>query len=249
MNTDNMSISGETIDYGPCAFMDKYNPETVFSSIDEYGRYAYGNQPAIGAWNLARFSEAILPLLHDNKEKAIELAQDTIDSYNDLYNESYMLGMRAKLGIFNKEEQDKDLIEELLKLMHKYNEDYTNTFYYLSQYDDINNIISKDNTQNVDLYKSDEFLKWHKDWQSRLNRQEESMTMSKKLMQQSNPSVIPRNHRVEEALEAAVNNDDYSIMNSLLDALSRPYDYKDVNLEYTKLPTDSKVPYRTFCGT
>lgn len=249
MNTDNMTISGETIDYGPCAFMDKYNPETVFSSIDEYGRYAYGNQPSIGAWNLARFSEAILPLLHEDKKKAIELAQEAIDSYNDLYNESYMLGMRAKLGIFNKEEQDKGLIEELLKFMHKYNADYTNTFYYLSQYDDINNIISKDNTQNIGLFKSDEFLKWHKDWQSRLNRQEESMTMSKRLMQQSNPSVIPRNHRVEEALEAAVNNDDYSIMNRLLDALSRPYNYEDVNHEYTKLPTDSKVPYRTFCGT
>ncbi len=239
MNTDNMTISGETIDYGPCAFMDSYDPATVFSSIDEYGRYAYGNQPAIGAWNLARFSETLLPLLHDNREKAIEIAQDAISGYNDLYNNSFMLGIRAKLGIFNEEEDDKKLIEDLLSMMQKHNVDYTNTFYELSH----------DNPQNVSLYKNDEFLKWYELWQSRLERQQESKLMSKKLMQQSNPSVIPRNHRVEEALEAAVNNDDYSVMNRLIDALSKPYNYENDNLEYSKLPPKSNAPYRTFCGT
>jgi len=263
MNTDNMAISGETIDYGPCAFMDNYSPKTVFSSIDEHGRYAYGNQPVIGAWNLARFSEALLPLLHDDREKAIELAQDAISGYNDLYNDNYMLGMRAKLGIFNEESKDKNLIEELLSIMEKYSADYTNTFYELSQGNDLSNgnelknnnclnqndNLNTDNTQSIDLYKSDEFLKWHKDWQSRLERQEESKVMSIKLMQQSNPAIIPRNHRVEEALEAAVNNDDYSLMNSLLEALSKPYNYENVNSEYSKLPPSSKIPYRTFCGT
>jgi len=263
MNTDNMTISGETIDYGPCAFMDNYSPKTVFSSIDEHGRYAYGNQPVIGAWNLARFSEALLPLLHDDREKAIELAQDAISSYNDLYNDNYMLGMRAKLGIFNEEDDDKNLIEELHSIMEKYNADYTNTFYELSKGNDLNNDnelknnnclnqnenLNKDTTQNIDLYKSDEFIKWHKAWQSRLERQQESKDMSIKLMQQSNPAIIPRNHRVEEALEAAVNNDDYSLMNSLLEALSEPYNYGNVNLEYSKLPPNSKTPYRTFCGT
>lgn len=239
MNTDNMTISGETIDYGPCAFMDSYDPVTVFSSIDEYGRYAYGNQPAIGAWNLARFSETLLPLLHDNREKAIEIAQDAISDYNDLYNNSFMLGMRAKLGIFNEEESDKKIIEDMLSMMQKYNADYTNTFYELSH----------DNPQNISLYNNDEFLKWYELWQSRLERQQESKLMSKKLMQQSNPSIIPRNHRVEEALEAAVNNDDYSVMYHLIDALSKPYNYENDNSEYSKLPPKSNTPYRTFCGT
>ena len=269
MNTDNMTISGETIDYGPCAFMDNYSPKTVFSSIDEHGRYAYGNQPVIGSWNLARLSETLLPLLHDNREKAIEIAQDAIYGYNDLYNDNYMLGMRAKLGIFNEEAGDKNLIEDLLGIMEKYNADYTNTFYELSQSNELsqddnlgNNNDLKENTclnqdinlnkgttQNIELYKSDEFLKWQKAWQSRLERQQESKDMSRKLMQQSNPAIIPRNHRVEEALEAAVNNDDYSLMSSLLEALSKPYNYENVNLEYSKLPPSSKTPYRTFCGT
>lgn len=241
MNTDNMTISGETIDYGPCAFMDNFDPKTVFSSIDEQGRYAYGNQPMIGAWNLARFSESILPLLHDDREKAIELAQDVIDNYNIIFEQNYMLGMRAKLGIFNEGEQDKELVEGLLSIMQKYNADYTNTFYELSK--------DNEQMQDSDMYKSDEFIKWYETWQSRLDRQEESRVMSKELMQKSNPVVIPRNHRVEEALEAAVNNDDYSIMNNLLETLSQPYNYKNVNLEYLKVPQNTNTPYRTFCGT
>jgi uncharacterized protein YdiU (UPF0061 family) len=245
MNTDNMTISGETIDYGPCAFMDSYDPKTVFSSIDENGRYAYGNQPMIAAWNLARFSESILPLLHDNREKAVELAQDVINNYNVLFEQNYMLGMRAKLGIFNEGEQDDKIVEDLLSIMQKYNADYTNTFYELSK----DNEQSKDINQGSDMYKSVEFIKWHETWQSRLDRQEESRVMSKELMQKSNHIVIPRNHRVEEALEAAVNNDDYSIMNNLLEALSEPYNYKKVNLEYLRVPQNAKTPYRTFCGT
>lgn len=239
MNTDNMAISGETIDYGPCAFMDTYDPATVFSSIDQYGRYAYGNQPSIGGWNLARFAETLLPLLHDNKEKAIELAQDAISEYNDLYNNTYLLGMRSKLGIFNEEEDDQYLIENLLNMMQKYNADYTNTFSELTY----------DKLENTVLYKTEEFTKWYELWKARLERQQESQLLSNELMRQSNPAIIPRNHRVEEALEAAVNNDDFSVMERLLDALSKPYANTTDKSEYTKLPPKSNCPYRTFCGT
>ena len=128
MNTDNMTISGETIDYGPCAFMDTYDPATVFSSIDIQGRYAYGNQPNIAGWNLARFAETLLPLLHDNQEQAVKLAQDAISDFTELYHNNWLAGMRAKLGIFNEETQDESLIEDLLSMMQKYRADYTNTF-------------------------------------------------------------------------------------------------------------------------
>jgi len=239
MNTDNMAISGETIDYGPCAFMDTYDPATVFSSIDQYGRYAYGNQPSIGGWNLARFAETLLPLLHDNKEKAIELAQDAISEYNDLYKNTYLLGMRSKLGIFNEEEDDQYLIENLLNMMQKYNADYTNTFSELTY----------DKLENTVLYKTEEFTKWYELWKARLERQQESQLLLNELMRQSNPAIIPRNHRVEEALEAAVNNDDFSVMEQLLDALSKPYANATDKSEYTKLPPKSNCPYRTFCGT
>ena len=128
MNTDNMAISGETIDYGPCAFMDAYDPATVFSSIDIQGRYAYGNQPNIAAWNLARFAETLLPLLHEDQEQAVKLAQDAISDFTELYHRNWLAGMRAKLGIFNEEKQDESLIEDLLSMMQKYRADYTNTF-------------------------------------------------------------------------------------------------------------------------
>ncbi|MEX2414808.1 MAG: YdiU family protein, partial [Paenibacillaceae bacterium] len=128
MNTDNMALSGETIDYGPCAFMDAYDPGTVFSSIDIHGRYAYGNQPNIAAWNLARFAEALLPLLHDNEEQAVKLAEDAISDFTELYHRNWLAGMRSKLGIFNEELQDESLIEDLLSMMQKYRADYTNTF-------------------------------------------------------------------------------------------------------------------------
>ena len=128
MNTDNMTISGETIDYGPCAFMDTYDPATVFSSIDTQGRYAYGNQPYIAGWNLARFAETLLPLLHEDQEQAVKLAQDAISDFTELYQSNWLAGMRAKLGIFNEETEDESLIEDLLSMMQKNRADYTNTF-------------------------------------------------------------------------------------------------------------------------
>jgi uncharacterized protein YdiU (UPF0061 family) len=240
MNTDNMTISGETIDYGPCAFMDTYNPATVFSSIDVHGRYAYGNQPNIGLWNLSRFAETLLPLLHVNQDAAVALAQDTITGFTELYHSNWLAGMRAKLGMFNQEKQDEQLIEDLLSMMQKHQADYTNTFRALT-FDTLSDVAV--------LFEAPEFVKWHELWQARLSRQQESKATSQQLMQSSNPALIPRNHRVEEALEAAVKNGDYSVMEGLLNALSNPYAYSPEQVEYATLPGLSTSPYRTFCGT
>ncbi|UED79234.1 YdiU family protein [Lysinibacillus sp. CD3-6] len=239
MNTDNMTISGETIDYGPCAFMDTYNPATVFSSIDRQGRYAYGNQPPIGGWNISRFAETLLPLIHNNEEEAVILAQEVIQQYPQLYYTNWLAGMRAKLGIFNEEEQDAKLVEELLTLMEKYDADYTNTFRALT--------FTK--CEGTDLFNSAEFTNWYEQWQARREKQEESEAASQQLMRDNNPAIIPRNHRVEEALEAAVTHGDYRVMEKLLQALSQPFAHTSNQEEYATLPAPSNCPYQTFCGT
>lgn len=239
MNTDNMTISGETIDYGPCAFMDTYHPETVFSSIDTEGRYAYQNQPKMASWDLARLAEALVPLLHDNKEKAIEIAQEEINQFSKLYLTFWFDGMRKKLGLFHENEMDEDLIEALLSLMVKYEADYTNTFRDLTL----------NQTTQSNLVGSTEYQQWLDLWLDRRKQQEESMDDSRKLMESVNPTVIPRNHRVEEALERAVDYQDYNAMDSLVSALQHPYDYKNQNDYYTTPPGESSCGYRTFCGT
>nr|WP_257350807.1 YdiU family protein [Pseudalkalibacillus decolorationis] len=239
MNTDNMTISGEKIDYGPCAFMDTYDPETVFSSIDIKGRYAYGNQPYMAGWNLARFAESLLPLLHDDEEQALELAQDAISDFSMLYHRHWLAGMREKLGIFNEEKQDESLIEYLLSMMKKYRADYTNTF----------RALTFDKLEDTVFFGTEEFEQWYKLWQERLDRQEESRDSSQQLMRNSNPAVIPRNHRVEEALEAAEKQGDYSVMEQLLDVLSNPYAHSPDQADYSKPPEPSTQPYQTYCGT
>lgn len=236
MNTDNMAISGETIDYGPCAFMDAYDPATVFSSIDRHGRYAYGNQPNMTAWNLARFAEALLPLLHSDSEQAVKLAHDEISGFVGLYRCNWLGGMRAKLGLGNEEPEDETLIERLLDLMHQHGADYTNTFRALTY----------DKLDGSPLLEDPEFVRWHADWRARLGRQRESADTVYQLMRNSNPGVIPRNHRVEEALEAAVQHRDYSVMEKLLRVLASPYVHTPDQDEYV-MP--SGRPYKTFCGT
>ncbi|BFK82278.1 YdiU family protein [Clostridium baratii] len=238
MNTDNMTISGETIDYGPCAFMDTYDPETVFSSIDIYGRYAYKNQPNMALWNLARFAETLLPLLSTDQDEAINLAEDALSEFSEIFKNNWISGMRAKLGIFNEETEDKELITNLLNIMQKYKADYTNTFRALT-IDDLN---------GSEIFNSEEFKEWYKMWQERLSRQDESKDLSKKLMKSSNPAVIPRNHKVEEALEAAEKGD-YSVMDKLLDVLINPFEYSKDQEEYAKLPKPSSCKYKTYCGT
>ncbi|MEW9701747.1 YdiU family protein [Paenibacillus sp. SI8] len=239
MNTDNMAISGETIDYGPCAFMDAYDPATVFSSIDKQGRYAYGNQPYIAAWNLARFAETLLPLLHDDEAQAVKLAEDAIASFSEFYHRKWFAGMRAKLGIFNEEPLDESLINDLLSMMQKYRADYTNTFLSLT--------FGKH--EDTVLFGTAEFDQWHELWQARLSRQQESIASSHQLMRNSNPAIIPRNHRVEEALESAVDHGDYSVMERLLDVLSSPFAHSSEQADYSTLPEHSTRPYRTYCGT
>ncbi|MEK6264183.1 MAG: YdiU family protein [Clostridium sp.] len=239
MNTDNMALSGETIDYGPCAFMDDYDPKTVFSSIDIHGRYSYGNQPSIAAWNLARFAETLLPLLHINQDQAVKLAQNAVSEFTVLYHSNWLTGMRSKLGIFNQEQRDESLIENLLSMMQKYGADYTNTF----------SALTFDKTPEDPMTHATEFVSWHESWQERLGRQEETKASSHKLMRNSNPAIIPRNHRVEDALDAAVNQSDYSVMERLLDVLSSPYAYSKEQTDYSTLPALSTRPYRTFCGT
>ncbi|MFM1654642.1 protein adenylyltransferase SelO [Brevibacillus sp. B_LB10_24] len=239
MNTDNMAISGETIDYGPCAFMDVYDPATVFSSIDMQGRYAYGNQPYIAGWNLARFAEALLPLLHADQDQAVELAQDALSEFGKLYHRNWLSGMRAKLGLGNEEAEDEALIEHLLEMMQKYRVDYTNTF----------RALTFDAPEDTALFGSPEFAEWHERWQERRGRQQESKDASQQLMRKSNPAVIPRNHRVEEALESAVTDGDYSVMERLLEVLSSPYAHSPEQAEYATPPAPSNRPYRTFCGT
>lgn len=239
MNTDNITISGETIDYGPCAFMDSYDQGTVFSSIDTQGRYAYGNQPYMAAWDLARLAESLMPILHEDEEAALKIAQDEISKFSVQYENNWFLGMKKKLGLFSNEEQDQSLIEKLLKAMEKYKADYTNTFRALT-----------DTTlENAPLFESPEFKEWYELWQSRLERQKESQDDAYKLMKNNNPVIIPRNHRVEEALEAAVKDGDYSVMEKLLQALANPYEYSQEQADYCTPPVPSNRPYRTFCGT
>ncbi|WP_419958225.1 protein adenylyltransferase SelO [Psychrobacillus psychrotolerans] len=239
MNTDNMTISGETIDYGPCAFMDIYNPKTVFSSIDRQGRYAYENQPNIAAWNLARLAESLLPLIHEDPDEAVQQAQEAMAAYPVTYENYWLTGMGNKLGIFNIEKEDISLIENFLELMEKYEVDYTNTF----------RLLTLDKVEETELFGKNGFEQWYEKWKTRLENQQVSEEFIKQLMQKSNPVVIPRNHRVEEALDAAVNNEDYSVLNNLLSVISHPYDYKADYMDYTTLPPDTSGPYKTFCGT
>lgn len=239
MNTDNMTISGETIDYGPCAFMDMYDPATVFSSIDHQGRYAYGNQPQIAGWNLARFAETMVPLFHEDSEEAVKLAQAVLSDYIKAYYTHWLAGMRAKLGLFTEEGEDEVLVADLLNLMKEYDADYTNTF----------RALTLGEFEETSLSGKAEFNEWKEQWEARLARQDQSMDEARQLMRSHNPSIIPRNHRVEEALDAAVQRGDYSVMERLLNVLADPFAYSEEQTEYTKLPPEAPDSYQTFCGT
>jgi uncharacterized protein YdiU (UPF0061 family) len=237
MNTDNMTLSGETIDYGPCAFMDVYHPDTVFSSIDLTGRYAYGSQPDIAGWNLARFAETLLPLIDADREKAKELAQEEINGFNGLFHRYWLEGMRRKLGLTNEEEGDERLIVTLLNLMAKYKADYTNTFLALtySRFD------------KESFFNNKDVVDWHLAWKYRARRQSLPENAVADLMRRHNPAVIPRNHRVEEALEAALNGD-LHVAHKLLAVLSQPYAHTPEQASYAA-PGPQDCQYKTSCGT
>lgn len=239
MNTDNMTISGETIDYGPCAFMDSYDPKTKFSSIDHQGRYAYANQPHIVQWNLARFAESLLPLLDDDIPKASEIAEKVIQSFNAKFQKAWVEMMRQKLGLFGEAEGDDKLIGDLLKWMQRHHVDYTNTF----------REIASETIPSGENYTSDEFKKWWQAWQKRLEKNDEPVEESIALMQKNNPAIIPRNHKVEEALTAAEENSDFSKLHKLLNALAEPYKENPELTDYQKPPEPNDRVYQTFCGT
>jgi uncharacterized protein YdiU (UPF0061 family) len=240
MNTDNVSISGETIDYGPCAFMDGYNPATVFSSIDHQGRYAYANQPPIAKWNLTRFAEALLPLLAEQQETAITLAQQALDQFEDKFRRAWLKGMRGKLGLMDEQQQDVALIDDLLNIMQRLRADYTNSFRDLAA----------EQLMDSELHRDTAFQQWHKRWLARLEQQRQPFSAVKKVMDRHNPAVIPRNHRVEEALAAAQKDGNLQPLTALLRILARPYaDLADADRQYREPPPPSQRIYQTFCGT
>ena len=237
MNTDNMTISGETIDYGPCAFMDAYDPKTVFSSIDQMGRYAYCNQPIITKWNLARFAECLIPLIDNDQNKAIQIATKQINSFEIKYEEKWISMMKNKLGLFGHENQDKFLILDLLTWMHEKKADYTNTFCHLMKLEP-----KKDK-----IFEDENFINWKSRWKERLLKNDNSLENSLKLMRDNNPLVIPRNHKVEEVLEAAEQNDLRPI-NKILEILNKPYSKHKEIVDY-QTPSITTEKYKTFCGT
>ena len=237
MNTDNMSISGETIDYGPCAFMDTYDPKTVFSSIDQMGRYAYCNQPIITKWNLSRFAECLIPLIDQDQNKAIQLATEIINTFEKKYEEKWLNMMRDKLGLFGTDEKDKFLILDLLTWMHQKKIDYTNTFCHLMNF----------KIQKNKNYEDNIFQNWKKRWQKRLSTNNNTPEKYIKLMRSVNPLVIPRNHKVEEVLHEA-NQNNLKPINQLLEILNNPYTEQKNIIEY-QTPSISNEKYQTFCGT
>jgi uncharacterized protein YdiU (UPF0061 family) len=238
MNTDNMALSGETIDYGPCAFMDTYHPATVFSSIDAGGRYAYGNQPPIAHWNLARLAEAMLPLFDRDRDEAVERATAALDRFPSLFEQHWLDGMRAKLGLFTREHDDKALVDELLAWMARRSADFTNTFRLLTA----GRLVGQSTTADP------EWEAWHRRLEARRGRQPQSSAEAGALMRRHNPAFIPRNHNVEEALLAATSRDDFSVMERLLEVLAAPYNHAR-DLPAFSASRQSERPYRTFCGT
>ncbi len=236
MNTDNMAISGETIDYGPCAFMDQYDPKTVFSSIDKFGRYAFSNQPPITKWNLARFAECLIPLIDKDEDTAIKIATELIDNFQNIYEEKWLNMMRDKLGLFGEDKNDLALINKLLDWMKNNNADYTNTFSHLMgvEVDD-------------QIYKNDDFKSWTNEWEKRL-KLNNSSDKHLELMKETNPVVIPRNQKVEEAL-ADADKGNLQTMNKLLKVLNNPYSDQENIIEFQKPTPIGNEKYQTFCGT
>ncbi len=254
MNTDNMALSGETIDYGPCAFLDAYDTATVFSSIDQHGRYAFANQPRIASWNLARLAETLLPLFADDEQAAIALAQQALVDFGESFNRHWLSGMRKKLGLQNEEEADSELVTALLSLMQQHQADYTNTFRRLSGSASASAPAENHGTTanalpgTETLFATAEFTAWAGNWWARVKRQSISPTEALTNMRAINPAVIARNHKVEEALKAA-DNGDMSAVHHLVAAVKQPYVESAENKDYREAAPQSAEPYRTFCGT
>jgi uncharacterized protein YdiU (UPF0061 family) len=251
MNTDNMSITGETIDYGPCAFMDAYQHDQVFSSIDRHGRYAYSNQPSIGLWNLTRLAEALLPLFDENPQAAVQVAQEVLEAYAGRYKSDWLAGMREKCGLTACPEaesnDDKSLIEDLLDVMADNSADFTLTFYHLSRLTDQSS--AQDNDLR-DLFDNPAQIDaWLAKWRQRLRLQPQGDAARQEAMQAVNPVYIPRNHQVEAAIRAAEDQDDFSVFHELHAVLQNPYVQQEGKERYMLAPEPEEVVEYTFCGT
>ncbi|MEY9562336.1 protein adenylyltransferase SelO [Sinorhizobium fredii] len=246
MNTDNMTISGETIDFGPCAFMDAYDPKKVFSSIDQFGRYAYANQPAIGQWNLARLAETLVTLFDPTADVAVNLANDVLGEYGTIFQNHWLDGMRRKIGLSTAEDGDLELVQALLALMHKGGADFTLTFRRLAS-------SAEDAGADVELaklFQAPETLSpWLADWRRRLARESRQPVERASAMRAVNPAFIPRNHRVEQAIEAAIEDADFSLFEALVDVTSKPYEGQPGHAAYAEPPQPDEEVLQTFCGT
>jgi len=246
MNTDNMSVVGETIDYGPCAFMDAYDPTTVFSSIDRQGRYAYGNQPSIALWNLCRLAETMLPLLSDEQDRAINIANDALDRFQTRFQRSWLDGMRRKLGLLTPDDEDSVLVQDLLNAMVQNQADFTNTFRRLSE-----EVVDSPAAGTVrDLFVDPKaYDAWAERWRIRLRQEPHDTGTRATAMRAANPAYIPRNHRVEAVIEAAVNRGDFGLFEELLTVLSAPYQDRSSFIQYSDPPKSHERVHQTFCGT
>ena len=234
MNTDNSTISGETIDYGPCAFMDHYDANTVFSSIDTQGRYSFANQPSIIQWNLVRLAECLLPLIDKDEKRSIEIAQNLINTFSSLFKDKWLQMMKKKLGIKDQSEDDEELINNLIKWMQQKKPDFTNTFCNLMNYDHADD----------EEFEDDEFNNWKREWKKRVESKEYLDVMIS-----CNPTLIPRNYLVEEALSEAETDGKFDKFNELNEIISSPYQLKQVHIKYLETPSKTNIPYKTFCGT
>jgi uncharacterized protein YdiU (UPF0061 family) len=246
MNTDNTSIAGETIDYGPCAFMDAYDPATVFSSIDQFGRYAYGNQPRIAQWNLARLAETLLPLLDAEEEAAVAFAQDALGSFGESFQTAWLGGLRRKLGLFTERPGDAALIQDLLSRMAANGADFTLTFRHLA---DAALGPEGDAAPRALFREAEAFDGWVASWRRRLAEEAVPPQQRSAAMRVANPLYIPRNHLVEAALKAAVEDEDFGPFNALVDVLAQPFEERPGLEPYTMPPTPAERVYQTFCGT
>ena len=244
MNTDNMTISGETIDYGPCAFMDTYSAQTVFSSIDTHGRYAYANQPSILSWNLARLAETLIPLVEPDRDTAIGLLTDAVQDIPHVYEDHWLNAMRPKIGLWTKTPSDLDLINNLLSLMEDSHTDFTLVFRHLAKC-----VLGDDSQIRQHFGISAAFDAWSKRWQRRMKREEVRPQTRALAMDQINPIYTPRNHKVEEALSAAVDHNDLKPFSHLLELLSQPFDEVAGREDYSTPGPQLNTPYQTFCGT
>ena len=244
MNTDNMLISGETIDYGPCAFMDEFDSAKVFSSIDQGGRYAYRNQPGIAHWNLAVLAQALLPVLHEDQDQAVELAQSAVDEFPKLYEAAHLRGLADKLGLDEIREADRPLVDELFELMSGEQVDFTLCFRRLYDH------AAKPEQQVGELFEfPDSFVPWLSRWRQRLQEDQLMAETRAQRMARANPVFVPRNHLVEAAIRAGEDRDDFSVFESLLARVTQPFEYEPGDRDYALPAAPEQAVKQTFCGT